>query len=233
MNLALHPKLLIVTATRVAPGAFVEGTLLGRSLRRLSFDDRLEARPVFNNGAGLAAIYNRQICEENREKILLFVHDDLWLDDCFIYERLTQALDVFDVVGVAGNTRRQPRQPSWNFVSDQPFVWDDRRHLSGVVGHGDQPGGDLNRYGLPPGVRCVLIDGLFIATRCETLLRTGVRFDERFMFDFYDLDFCRTAEAADLRIGTWPIAVTHASVGKFGSPTWRVGLHAYLEKWDE
>src|SRR5476649_1717356 len=74
-------KLLIVAATRVAPSPFMESAPLGRSLRRLSFDRRLEARPAFNNREGLPAVYNRQISEENREKILLFVHDDIWLDE--------------------------------------------------------------------------------------------------------------------------------------------------------
>ena len=110
-------KLLIVAATREAPSPFMESAPLGRSLRRLSFDRRLEARPAFNNRDGLPAVYNRQISEENREKILLFVHDDIWLDDCFVYDRLQEALVRFEIVGLAGNTRRQPGQPAWGFAS--------------------------------------------------------------------------------------------------------------------
>lgn len=227
-----HPKVLIVSASRAAPAAFESSTLLGRSLRRLSYDNRLEARVAVDNRAGLPAIYNRQICEENLEKILLFVHDDVWLDDCFIYERLLDALDVFDVVGVAGNIRRLPGQPAWAFTTEQPFTWDDSKYLSGTVAHGDQPGGELNFYGMP-GQSCRLLDGVFLAARCRTLLRAGVRFDERFMFDFYDVDFCRSAEAAKLTIGTWPIAITHNSVGKFGAPEWHAGLRAYRAKWGE
>ena len=78
-----------------------------------------------------------------------------------------------------------------------------------------------------------MLDGVFLAVRCGTLLDRGVRFDERFAFDFYDIDFCRSAEAAGLRMGTWPIAITHTSVGKFGSPVWRAGLQAYREKWGD
>lgn len=58
-----------------------------------------------------------------------------------------------------------------------------------------------------------------------------MRFDERFMFDFYDLDFCRSVERAGLRMGTWPIAITHTSVGQSGSPAWRGSLQTYREKW--
>ena len=226
------PKLLIVAATRAAPDAFEQNTLLGRSIRRLSPDERLEVRVAADNRAGLPAVYNREICEENRGKILLFMHDDIWLDDCFVYERVAEALDKFDIVGIAGNIRRLPRQPTWSFVTEQPFTWDERRYLSGVVAHGAGPGGELNRYG-PPGQRCLLLDGLFLAVRCRTLLDSGVRFDERFAFDFYDIDFCRSAEGAGLRMGTWPVSITHASIGKFGSPAWQAGLQAYRNKWGD
>lgn len=225
-------KLLIVAATRLAPNAFMESSPLGRSLRRMSFDRRLEPRPAFNNSRGLPEVYNRQISEENRDKILLFVHDDTWLDDWFVYERLQDALKVFEIVGLAGNTRRLPGQPSWAFTTETPLTREDRSYLSGVIAHGDQSKGRLSSYG-PPGRPCVAVDGVFLAVRCRTLLDSGVRFDERFMFDFYDMDFCRSAEAANLTMGTWPIAVTHTSGGKFGAGTWRAGLEIYRQKWGD
>lgn len=226
------PTLLIVSATRLAPNPFMETSPLGRSLRRISFDRRLEIRPAFNNREGLSSLYNRQISEENRHKLLLFVHDDVWLDDCFIYERVRDALGAFDVVGLAGNARLLPRQPGWLFESEEKFAVDDRRHLSGAVAHGEQPWGRISAYG-PAGKSCVALDGVFLAARCATLLDRKVRFDERFTFDFYDLDFCRTAHAAGLRLGTWPIAITHASDGKFGSPAWRASLEVYRDKWGD
>ncbi len=228
----LKQKLLIVAATRVAPNPFMESMPLGRSLRRISFDRRIEARPAFNNRDGLPAVYNRQISEENRDKMLLFVHDDVWLDDCFVFDRVSEALAAFDIVGLAGNTRRLPRQPAWGFSTETPFTPEERRYLSGIVSDGDQPLGKPSRYG-PPGLECMSLDGVFLAARCATLLDSGVRFDERFMFDFYDLDFCRSAEAAGLRMGTWPIAVTHTSLGRFGSPKWHAALRAYREKWGD
>jgi GT2 family glycosyltransferase len=100
------------------------------------------------------------------------------------------------------------------------------------VADGDQPWGKPSRYG-QPGLQCRTLDGVFLAARCATLLERGVRFDERFMFDFYDLDFCRSAEAAGLSMGTWPIAITHTSLGQFGSPTWHAGLKLYRDKWSD
>lgn len=40
-----------------------------------------------------------------------------------------------------------------------------------------------------------------------------VRFDPALGFHLYDLDFCRSAIEARLKIGTWQIANTHASDG--------------------
>ncbi len=222
-----RPTLLIVSATPVSPAVFVEKTPLGRSLRRLCFDDRLEMRPVFNSGAGLAAVYNRQIRDENRDKLLLFVRDDVWLDDFFICERLEEALDVFDLVGVAGCTVRGRRQARW----DARMV-EDPGSMSGCVGRGAEPGGALTYYG-PLARKCALLEGAFLAARCRTLLEHDVRFDERFLFHHYDLDLCRTVEAKKLKVGTWPVSVTHAGVGDGDSPARHAALQKYLEKWGD
>jgi GT2 family glycosyltransferase len=61
----------------------------------------------------------------------------------------------------------------------------------------------------------------------------NVRFDPRFDFHFYDLDFCRTARQKGLRLGTWPICVTHQGKGAFGTPEWRRNHQAYLTKWGD
>ena len=154
-------KLLIVSASRSAPGPFMETMPLGQSLRRISYDRRLEIRIAFNNRAGLPSVYNRQITEENRDKMLLFVHDDVWLDDCFVHDRVREALEAFDIVGLAGNTRRQPRQPAWGFEKEDPFIPVERAFLSGIVADGDIAWGRPSRYGLP-GLECVMLDGVFL-----------------------------------------------------------------------
>jgi GT2 family glycosyltransferase len=76
-----------------------------------------------------------------------------------------------------------------------------------------------------------LLDGVLLAARASALLDAGVCFDQRFDFHHYDLDFSRQANAAGLRVGTWPIAVTHASGGAFGSAAWNRSLALYREKW--
>jgi hypothetical protein len=65
------------------------------------------------------------------------------------------------------------------------------------------------------------------------LLDSGVRFDAALGFHFYDLDFCRTATQAGLRLGVWPIAMTHFSIGGYESDAWSATYQHYLAKWGE
>ena len=78
---------------------------------------------------------------------------------------------------------------------------------------------------------CQLLDGLFLAVRTDKLKIHGVRFDPRFRFHLYDLDFCRSALEAQLRLGTWPIAVTHDSGGAYDSSAFKEAARMYLDKW--
>jgi SAM-dependent methyltransferase len=78
-----------------------------------------------------------------------------------------------------------------------------------------------------------LLDGVFVAASGSKLKISGVQFDSQFDFHFYDLDFCRTASMANLRQGTWPVALTHQSGGAFGSSEWQQKYVLYSEKWNE
>lgn len=62
--------------------------------------------------------------------LLVFIHDDVWIDDYFPADRVIEGLRTYDVIGVAGNRRKVPRQPGWAF-SDSCLTWDDRAHRTG------------------------------------------------------------------------------------------------------
>lgn len=223
----------IVAATAKSKEKFFSTAPLGISLRRLAEDKRIEGRICCGNtGAareGLPAIFNRQIESAEADSILVFTHDDVWLDDCFLADRLIDALERFDIVGVAGNLRVLPHQPAWAFV-DREFTWDDPSQLSGAVAHSKNPFGPISFYGPAP-APCELLDGVFLAVKASVLGSSKLQFDERFRFHFYDLDFCREARRLGLRLGTWPIALTHASGGRFGSREWNAERRVYFEKW--
>jgi GT2 family glycosyltransferase len=222
-----------VSATRLTRDAFWERAALALSLKRMESDERWVPRVAFENTRGLPEVFNERIRAQSEHDILAFVHDDIWLDDFFTVDHVAEALDEFHVVGVAGNRRRVPGQPTWahTHITDQ-FVWDEAGNLSGGVAHGSQAWGVVNRFGETP-AECELLDGLFIAARRSTLLEHEVLFDPLFRFHFYDLDFCRSARKRGLKVGTWPIAVTHQSMGGFGSESWRDGYAKYFGKWKD
>ena len=225
-------KIRVVCASRQPKETFLTATALGRSLALCRFPF-VEVRLFDSNTKGLPTVYNTAIQEAlNNPAVLLFVHDDVYLCDFYWPGQVIDGLAAFDVIGLAGNKRRVSRQPAWSYI-DENFTWDKPENLSGVVGHGQ---------GFPPRVLSVfgptrqavkLLDGLLLAADSRTLHGSQVRFDERFQFHFYDMDFCRQAERAGLRMGTWSISAVHESGGNFASEGWRQGYAAYLEKWTE
>ncbi len=218
----------VVSATRLSEDEFWTNSALGQSLTCFGHDRCFVTRISYENKRGLPEIYNESILEPQDHDILLFVHDDAWLSDYFLVDRLLDSLDAFDVVGVAGNRRRSPEQIAWFSTGNN--LTPDFGNLSGVVGHGKGPFESAKYFGDAP-AECELLDGVFIAAKKRTLRDNGVLFDPRFRFHFYDMDFCRTARLKNLRLGTSRITLTHQSGGNFTSPAWREGCAAYLAKW--
>lgn len=223
----------IVSATRLSSQHFWAKSALGISLNKLAYDKRLNARINYENALPLPIVYNYSIDAANPDDLLVFVHDDVWIDDYYFVDRIIEGLKSFDIIGVAGNKRRLPLQPSWIFKSIH-FDQDERVNLSGSVAHGLTPGAGaiISNYGDAP-ASCELMDGVFFATSQSTLFNHQLRFDSIFKFHFYDLDFCRTAKSKALNIGTWPICLTHQSQGALGGEDWRQQYQLYINKWHE
>lgn len=222
----------IVSATRSSQSEFREKSALGLSLQRLAHDGRLTSHISYENRRGIPEIFNARISARDSQEILIFMHDDVWIDDQFFVDRVLEGLNSFDVIGIAGNRRRVPHQPAWIYtVVNGEISRDAPEFLSGSVAHGSQPHGAITCFGPVP-AECELLDGVFLATRRSTLTGHGILFDPRFDFHFYDMDFCRSAREKQLRLGTWPICLTHQSPGTFDSPAWRDRFKLYLEKWE-
>lgn len=223
-------KIKFVVATRVSEEKFWTETATGRSLSLYCFPF-LEVVLTANNKLGLPTIYNRSIEASIQDPaILIFAHDDIHLTDFFWVDQVVNSLNHFQLVGLAGNKRRVPNQPAWPFINHE-LIWDAPENLSGIVGHGKGfPPEHLSFYG-PPLQRVKLLDGVMLITDSNTLKESAIRFDERFDFHFYDMDFCRSFEIQGLSMGTWPISIVHESIGSFGSESWNMGYTKYLDKW--
>jgi len=221
----------IVSATRKNRAEFIADSALGISLLRLQGDPRILPRIYPANTRGLPLVYNERIEAASPDSILVFVHDDVWIDDIFFSQRIIEGLERFDVIGVAGNRRRVRSQPAWIYT-DLGFTVDRGEYLSGAVAHGKQPFGPITWFGPAP-APCELLDGLLLAAKKSSLDLGRVRFDPRFDFHFYDMDFCRSARKRGLSVGCWPLSVTHQSGGAYGGEAWRRGYHDYLAKWGD
>jgi hypothetical protein len=220
-----------VAATRLSEAEFWQESPLGIGLKPLLDGTTIFAKINFNNTTGLPSIYNHALKTERDAGILVFLHDDIWLEDINFIEKIRASLQRFDIVGVAGNTRISKYQPAWLFrtVENNKFVWD-YGHLSGSVRHGTPGHSEPSVYGPTP-VNCELLDGVFLAAKRNILVRSNVLFDESFKFHFYDMDFCRTARRSGLSLGTWPMDIIHISAGAFGAPSWLEGHSIYMGKW--
>ena len=223
----------LVCATRLGESDFWQKSALGKCLKSPTRHAGVVVHIHYSNRLGLPVIYNAHIGKASVADILLFVHDDIIFNDINWPELVRRSLGTFDIVGVAGNVRLQHAQPAWLFrpmAAEKPqFVWD-HGCLSGVVFHEMNHRPVKQVFGPTP-MPCKVLDGVFLAVDCAYLKRSRVRFDERFPFHFYDMDFCRSAGLAGLTMGTWPISLTHLSAGAFGTQGWQDCWKLYQTKW--
>jgi hypothetical protein len=225
----------VVCATRASQEAFWSSTRLGQSLpsSMTVSGGRVAAHVAYCNGAGLPDVYNTALDALPAHALAVLVHDDVDLYDYQLATRVDEALARFDVAGVAGNALPEPDHVGWYYRRPAGGALEAHAadRLSGAVDHLHESGEHfLSMFG--PAPRAVeLLDGLLLAVRVARLRERGVRFDAQFRFHFYDLDFCRQCARAGLSMGTWPLAVGHAGMGRFETPEWEEALTRYRAKW--
>lgn len=200
-----------------------EDTLLHRSFKKMGL---FSYHFVENNRRGLSEVYNEWIDRfAGSDLILVLMHDDICLPDVMVKEKLLEGSKSFDVLGLAGANR-------FNLDSRKDLVawWaSPRETLSGGVEHPTADGKRLyTSYGPTPR-SCVVLDGLFIALDMKRIGK--LRFDPRFTFHFYDLDFCLQANREGYRLGTASVYAFHNSRGAYRSDSYKAGLEVFREKW--
>lgn len=213
----------------------MQDTILGQSLLSVEHDLPLEKRMCCfqtGNTQPIFKTYNHFITERYRDTYMVFVHDDVSLDPIAISRILPEALERYDIVGLAGCTTAKIAKPAlWHLMGP-------RDKQSGAVAHPihkDNPEIiHMSSFGPYP-QRCIMMDGLFLAVNVGKLLDAGVKFDESnpSISHFYDLDFCLSANKAGLKMSTWPIYVTHRSPGLLSieDEQWKAGQEWFIKKW--
>lgn len=200
-----------------------EDTDIYRSLKHLNIEsfDIIE-----NNTRGIPECYNEFIDRfAGQDVILVFVHDDVLLSDAFFLEKLTEASGWFNIIGIAGASQfvdAGQNVLSWHSAAHTKL------HISGAVTNKkDDELAVYVHFGLAP-AECVTVDGVLMAI---DMLHVGnVRFDERYQFHLYDLDFCVEAFHQGLTIGTSDTHIIHESPGNFYSEAYISALNQFRLK---
>ena len=215
-------KILISSCTQYDEDGFKDTKLYKSVLKTLCAEhinnniisyiaDDLKAIVRLNNKENIGIHYNRTLALAKEEDFdcIIFIHDDVSLEDSHLSDKLTQAFIDYDIVGLAGARDIKLKKPAlWHLMcSDQ--------NRTGIVAHADGKYTSSTYFGPVP-QRCILLDGLFLAVKLKNpRLTDNVLFDENIpaIAHHYDLDFCLTANKNKLKLTTWPIWVVHDSPG--------------------
>lgn len=200
---------------------------------------------VSSDNEGLPKVYNTFITEEvaSRHDIVAFVHDDVYIDDLRLQQKLYTATRVngFDLVGLAGCKDPIIKDPAlWHLMAD-------RSNLRGCVAHpynaaktkynALSPNFDYpiayTHFGETPD-RVTLLDGLFIAVNLQSALRVGWKFNEEFKYHHYDIASCIDANRKQLKLGVYPINVIHSSPGLLSmeDKNWKQSNEKFLKMYN-
>jgi hypothetical protein len=200
-------KLLIVTCTEAKTDKEFEQKPIFHSLKKqYESNSNIDLHVFKDNKKGLSQCYNEVLNEpKNADSVALFVHDDVVLEDIFLYEKLTQS--PYSITGLAGakSFNTQAEKLAWHLCAP-------REDYVGEVSHINEGKVWTTIFG-PTKSRSLTIDGLFIACKIKDLKEKDLTFDENFNFHFYDIAFCLRANQKSVTCGVLPIRVIHYGLG--------------------
>lgn len=204
-NSDLENDIIIVSATKNSTTELLTKKPLGLFLEKSGFDKKSLIQEF--NKEGLSKVYNKFLTEEYRGKYIIFVHDDVLIDDLFFIEKVTNAFKKYDIIGLAGSKTTNLDVPrcAWHLMTE-------RENMVGEVAHSHQGNLWTTVFG-PTDSRALVLDGLFLGVNVSKLLDSGLFFDENFDFHHYDLSFCLRANEKKIKVGVFPLRVIHFGLG--------------------
>lgn len=222
----MSEQLLIVICTKAATFEEFQTRPIYPSLQKqVESNTKIDFKLFTNNQRGLSVCYNEVVKDtSNIDKIVLFVHDDVELNDLWLYEKLIQS--PYSITGLAG-------AKSFNKLSDK-LAWhlaSLRENFVGEVTHKNQESVWTTVFG-PTNSRALTLDGLFLAVKVKDLVDNELYFDEDFNFHFYDIAFCLRANDKRVTCGVLPIYVVHHGLGNsMLTPEWEAANTKFKEKY--
>jgi len=164
-----------------------------------------------SNKEGLSKNYNIFFNKEKQNyDSIVFLHDDVYVDDGYVIEKLQDAHNDFDIVGLAGGVNPRITSPALWHLMCGGF---NNGNLRGAVAH---PAGPkeiaMTSFGITP-CRVAVLDGLFLSVKTTSVKNTNWKFNENYTFHHYDIASSLDANAKKLKLGVAPIWVIHKSPG--------------------
>lgn len=196
------------------------------SLRLLKNEVKIKIH--YSNRESLPVIYNQYLNKKylRDHDIVVFAHDDLYVDDLKIKGKLDLASNGLDIIGLAGCLNPTIKKPAlWHIMSTT-------QDWRGYVAHSTAKEGTINMTAFgPTPSRVAIIDGLFMAVNLKTVLKTDWKFNENFKFHHYDIASCIDANKHKLKIGVVPINTVHDSPGltDYKDPSYQESEKKFLQ----
>jgi GT2 family glycosyltransferase len=226
----MDPKVVIVSCTEKHPENASE-VLLFQSFHSGGMDGFATLDMVWGNSEGLSTAYNRKIAQYAGSGVdfLVFVHDDVYLDDLKFADKLQKAHSIlgFQIIGVAGAAALDIEFPTlWHLMAK-------KEHRRGFVHH--SIGGmqtEATNFGPTP-AEVIILDGVFMAIHLPSIVAAGWRFNENYRFHHYDIASCLEAFKLGLKMGVFPIHLIHLSQGlsSFSDKLWRESNDVFLAEY--
>lgn len=219
-------KLLIVICTQAKTDKEFEQKPIFLSLKKQYENNPNISFHIFkDNKKGLGLCYNEILKDPNHsDKVVLFVHDDVVLEDIFLYEKLMSS--PYSITGLAGTKtfNKKVDKMAWHLVSSG------RGDFVGEVAHVNKDNQVWTTVFGPTHSRALMVDGLFIACKAKDLIDKELYFDERFEWHHYDMSFCLNANEKKITVGVLPIKVLHYGLGdSMLTPEWEESNKKFKE----
>jgi hypothetical protein len=220
-------KLLIVTCTKAKTDKQFQQRPIFESLKKqYDVNSKVDFFVFTDNQRGLSECYNEILNNsEHQDKVVLFVHDDVVLEDLFLYEKLTNS--PYSITGLAGAKTFDKRAnmlawhlsaPKEDYVGEVTHVKSDSTVWTTVFG--------------PTTSRALILDGLFLSCKISDLKQKSLEFDDDFKFHFYDIAFCLKANEKKVSCGVLPIRAIHHGLGdSMLTPQWSEANIKFKEKY--
>lgn len=190
-----------------------KNTLAFISLTKIknSTNNNFDIQYISNNTEGLSKNYNKVLCEKSElYDYIVFLHDDVYVDDYNINSKLAKAHENFDIVGLAGGLSPKIQTPALWHLMCGGF---NSGNLRGAVAHFyTEDKIAMTSFGPTPD-RVAILDGLFLSVSTDAISKVDWKFNENYSFHHYDIASSLDANSKKLKLGVTPIWVIHKSPG--------------------